>query len=77
MAHQKLKVTHEKRLLRQLSQASNRFPRQAQDNRRETSQIRSCFFSQGAGARGLHQCDYFPGVGGFAQSDTEDLWYLK
>ncbi len=29
---------------------------------------------KGAGGRGLHQCNYFPGVGGFAQSDSEDLW---
>ena len=29
---------------------------------------------KGAGDRGLHQCDYFPGVGGFAQSDSENFW---
>ena len=29
---------------------------------------------KGAGGRTLHQCDYFPGVGGFAQSQTADFW---
>jgi hypothetical protein len=29
---------------------------------------------KGAGSRTEHQCNYFPGVVGFAQSDTEDLW---
>ena len=29
---------------------------------------------KGAGSRTEHQCSYFPGVVGFAQSDTPDLW---